>query len=67
LDTLVFIFLPAIALINYLFYEQTKDMTRGERVAYFKSLAAAVHKEHGLHTLNEIRADEQTKRGAVLS
>ncbi|MDR3331972.1 MAG: hypothetical protein LBT08_05025 [Synergistaceae bacterium] len=48
-------------------YEQTKDMTRGERVTYFKSLAAAVHKEHGLHTLNEIRTDEQTKKEAVLS
>jgi hypothetical protein len=48
-------------------YEQTKDMTCDERVAYFKSLAAPILKEYGLHTLNEIRAEEQAKKEAVLS
>jgi hypothetical protein len=48
-------------------YEQTKDMTCHERVEYFKSLAAPVLKKYGLRTLNEIRADEQTKKESILS
>ena len=48
-------------------YEQTKDMTIDERVVYLKSLAAPVLKEYGLKTLNQIKADEQVEREAVLS
>jgi hypothetical protein len=48
-------------------YEQTKDMTIGERVTYLKSLAAPVLKEYGLRTLNQIKADEQMKKEAVSS
>ena len=48
-------------------YEQIKDMTIDERVVYLKSLAAPVLKEYGLQTLNQIKADEQRKKEAVLS
>ena len=48
-------------------YEQTKDMTIDERVIYLKSLAAPVLEEYGLKTLNQIKADEQVKKEAVLS
>ena len=48
-------------------YEQIKDMTIGERVAYLKSLAAPVLKEYDLQTLNQIKADEQRKKETVLS
>lgn len=46
-------------------YEQTKNMTCEERITYFKSLAAPVHTKYGLHTLNETRAEEQTKKEVV--
>ena len=48
-------------------YEQIKDMAIDERVLYLKSLAAPVLKEYGLRTLNQIKADEQMKKEAVLS
>jgi len=47
-------------------YEQTKDMTIDERVVYLKSLAAPVLKEYGLRTLNQMKADEQMEKEAVL-
>jgi hypothetical protein len=46
-------------------YEETKDMTIDESVAYLKSLAAPVLKEFGLRTLNQIKADEQAKKEAI--
>ena len=48
-------------------YEQIKDMTIDERVVYLKSLAAPVLEEYGLRTMNQIKADEQMKKEAVLS
>jgi hypothetical protein len=38
-------------------YEQTKDMTPSERVAYYKELAAPVKKEFSIRTVNERKAD----------
>jgi hypothetical protein len=46
-------------------YEETKDMTIEERVAYLKSLAAPVLKEFGIRTLNQIKEDEQSKKEAI--
>jgi hypothetical protein len=48
-------------------YEETKDMTIDERVTYFKSLSAPILKEYGLKTLNQIKAEEQMEKEAVLS
>ena len=48
-------------------YEETKDMTIKEHVAYIKSLAEPILKEYGLRTLNQIKADEQMEKEAVLS
>ena len=48
-------------------YEETKDMTDEEHVTYIKSLAAPILKEYGLQTLNQIKADGQRKKEAVLS
>ena len=48
-------------------YEQIKDMGIDERVLYLKSLAEPVLKEYGLRTLNQIKADEQMKKEAMLS
>ena len=48
-------------------YEETKGMTAEEHVAYIKSLAAPVLKEYGLRTLNQVKAEEQMKKEAVLS
>jgi hypothetical protein len=45
-------------------YEETKDMTAEEHVAYIKSLAAPILKEYGLRTLNQITAEEQAKKEA---
>jgi hypothetical protein len=38
-------------------YEQTKNMTPRERVAYYKELAAPVRREFGIRTVNEKKAD----------
>ena len=48
-------------------YEETKGMTAEEHVVYIKSLAAPVLKEYSLRTLNQIKAEEQMKKEAVLS
>ena len=46
-------------------YEEIKDMTPEEHVAYIKALTAPILKEYGLRTVNQIIADEQTKKEAV--
>jgi hypothetical protein len=46
-------------------YEQVKDMTIEEEVAYLKSLSAPVLREYGLRTLNEIKADGRMRNEAV--
>ena len=48
-------------------YEETKDMTDEEHVAYIKSLAAPILKEYGLQTLKQIKEDEQREKEAILS
>jgi len=48
-------------------YEQIRDMAIDERVTYLKLFAAPVLKEYGFQTLNQIKADEQRKKEAVLS
>jgi hypothetical protein len=48
-------------------YEETKDMSIEESVAYLKALAAPVLKEFGLRTVNQIKADEQMKKEAIAS
>ena len=48
-------------------YEQIKDMTIDERVAYLKSLATPVLKEYGLQTLNQMKVDGQREKEAVFS
>ena len=47
-------------------YEEIKDMTPEEHVAYIKALAAPILQEYGLRTVNQIKADEQMKKEAVL-
>ena len=37
-------------------YEETKNMTVEEHVAYIHSLAAPIIKEYGLKTLNQIKS-----------
>jgi hypothetical protein len=39
-------------------YEETKDMTPSERIAYYKALAAPIRKEYDIRTVNEIKADD---------
>ena len=53
--------------IRLAIYEEIKDMTPEEEVAYIKSLSAPILKEYGLHTYSQIKTDEQTKKEAVLS
>ena len=48
-------------------YEETKNMTIKEHVAYIHSLATPIIEEYGLKTLNQIKADEQANREVVLS
>jgi trimethylamine:corrinoid methyltransferase-like protein len=48
-------------------YEETKNMTAEEHVAYIHALAAPVLKEFGLRTLNQIKSDEQMKKEAIAS
>ena len=40
-------------------YEQAKDMTPSERVAYYKSLAAPIRKKFGIRTANELKEEAQ--------
>jgi hypothetical protein len=46
-------------------YEETKDMTVEEHVAYIHSLAAPILQEYGLKAVNRIEADEQAKKEAI--
>ena len=48
-------------------YEETKNMTVEEHVAYINSLAAPIIKQYGLKTLNDINADKQLQKEAVSS
>ena len=48
-------------------YEEVKDMTPEEHVAYIKTLTAPILKEYGLRTVNQIKADEQMKKETVLT
>ena len=48
-------------------YEETKNMTIGEHVAYINSLTAPIIKQYGLKTLNQIKTDEQAKKEVMLS
>jgi hypothetical protein len=47
-------------------YEETKNMTAEEHVAYIKSLATPILKEYGLRTLNQIEAEGEREKEAVL-
>ena len=53
--------------IRLAIYEEIKDMTPEEEIAYLKSRSAPVLEEFGLKTVNQIKADEQVKKEAVLS
>ena len=50
--------------IRLAIYEEIKDMTREERVAYFNSQAEPIIKEFGMQTvnLNQMKRDEQVKK-----
>ena len=48
-------------------YEEIKNMTPEEEVAYFNTQAAPILKEYGLQAVDEIKAEEQIKKEAVLS
>ena len=47
-------------------YEEIKDMTPEEHMAYIKTITAPILKEYGLRTINQIKADEQMEKKAVL-
>ena len=51
--------------IRLAIYEEIKDMTPEERVAYFNAQAEPILKEYGLQTVDEIITDEQKE--AVLT
>jgi len=53
--------------IRLAIYEEIKNMTPEEEVAYFNEQAAPILKEYGLLTVDEIKADEQMNKEAVLS
>ena len=53
--------------IRLVIYEEIKDMTPEEEVAYIKSISAPVLKEYGLNTMNLINIDEQAKKEVLLS
>jgi hypothetical protein len=45
--------------IRLAIYEEIKDMTPEEEVAYINAQAAPILKEYGLRTVNQIKADEE--------
>jgi len=53
--------------IRVALYEETKNMTIEEHVAYIKSLAAPILKEYGLQTQSQVKPDRQREKEAVLS
>jgi len=40
-------------------YEETKDMTPDERIAYFRSLSATIRNKHNILTFNEANNNTQ--------
>ena len=48
-------------------YEEIKDMTPEEHVAYIKTLTAPILQEYGLRTVNQTKTDEQMEKEAVLT
>jgi hypothetical protein len=46
-------------------YEETKDMTSTERVAYIKAQVAPTLKKFGIRTLNEKKGDELLQKEVV--
>jgi len=52
--------------IRLAIYEEIKDMTPEEQVAYFNAQAEPILKEYGLQTVSLIKAGEQMKKEAVL-
>ena len=42
-------------------YEETKNMTIEEHVAYIHALAAPIIKQYGLKTLKKIKTDKQVE------
>ena len=53
--------------IRLAIYEEIKDMTPEEEVAYFNTQAEPIIKEYGLQTVSLTEADEQMKKEAVLA
>ena len=53
--------------IRLAIYEEIKEMTPEEEVAYIKAQAAPILKEYGLRTVNQTKTEEQRKRKSVLS
>ena len=51
--------------IRLAIYEEIKDMTPEERVAYFSAQAEPIIKEYGLRTVSLIEADEQMEEKAL--
>jgi hypothetical protein len=42
-------------------YEEIKDMTPEEEIAYLREQVASVHEEFGIHTVSGINKDELIK------
>jgi hypothetical protein len=40
--------------IRVAIYEETKDMTSEERLAYFRAQTDPLHKEYGIHTVHDV-------------
>ncbi|MDR1979087.1 MAG: hypothetical protein LBQ42_10185 [Synergistaceae bacterium] len=53
--------------IRLAIYEEIKDMTPEEEIAYLKSRSDTVLREYGLRTVNQIKAEKQAEKEAVLS
>jgi len=51
--------------IRLAIYEDIKDMTPEEEIAYIKAQTDPILKEYGLRTINHIEIDEQIKKEAV--
>jgi cupin superfamily acireductone dioxygenase involved in methionine salvage len=53
--------------IRLAIYDEIKDMTPEEQVAYFNTQAEPIIKEYGLKVVDRIEANEQTKKEAVFA
>jgi hypothetical protein len=52
--------------IRVAIYEEIKDMTPEEHIAYVKEQVASVHKEYNIRVVNNIESDsEQAKKEAI--